>query len=119
MEQNNPTKLNLDKDIVSNNENSSEDLLYGGITQEELERLKSKRRERYTNGEQYYKADQSKKVSKKVVIGSIIIVFAYYIALFTLDITGTISKMMMLLLSCAGVGIAAALYYFLVKRRNR
>ena len=84
------------------------------ITEEELERLKSLRRERYTENRH---AEGGKQLNKYVMLGLMGLIFAYFVAAFVLNLAGAISKLtMFLMLSPVLAAIIAA--YLINRSRN-
>lgn len=120
-----PKQLNInqpDNDISSDNmEQGAENDLhqmykddFASLSDEELEELKANRRERYTEyrTQREYMRD-TKPVSPKLVIGSIIAIFVYFMTVFILKTVGIFSELVMAILILpvvAGFIIAYLIY---------
>ena len=89
----------------------------GNPSQMELERLKAKRKERYEDQKREYWG-KNKNPNKKIMITIIILIFAFYIALFALKVAGVLSSSLTAVLGLPVLVAVIIVYLVYTKKKS-
>ena len=89
----------------------------GNPSQMELERLKAKRKERYEDQKREYWG-KNKNPNKKIMITIIILIFAFYIALFALKVAGVLSSSLTAVLGLPVLVAVVIVYLVYTKKKS-
>lgn len=87
------------------------------MSDEELERRLRARKERYRDPDYVRPEKDTRTISKWIPITVICVVFVYFIVLIVLNMTGTITSLMLFLLSLP-LGIAGLIVYLIYNKKH-
>lgn len=87
------------------------------MSDEELERRLRARKERYRDPDYVRPEKDTRTINKWIPITVICVVFAYFIVLIVLNMTGTITSLMLFLLSLP-LGIAGLIVYLIYNKKH-
>lgn len=105
--------------INNESNDNAQDYDFSSISDEEMERLKAKRKERYTEYSQMStNPNLQKNVSKKTVIAVMAFIFLYYISILILRMMKLINLPITLGCCLAGVIVTVIVFYIYSKKNG-